>query len=261
MRGELCVSAATILSLTSLLLLIFVHVSQLNTSSVPRSISLVKIDVSAYGAALHKAFIDDIDGLYTPNASAPLEAGEGLRQFYFFGLYSHCAYLNDSTTTNGTAGKCTNTSIRNEFTPYTALTSDMLANYTTVTNFILGETTFANSDSWGHTSRAASAMLLLGTICAAVSLFTGVFRRNFTFFLSSFTAVIGSIFVLISATIWTVMIKRAESINTALISGSTPIPVGIVVSIGKGLFLMWAAFVTLLVSVVPYMISCCTFRG
>ncbi|KAJ6519428.1 actin cortical patch SUR7/pH-response regulator pali [Mycena sanguinolenta] len=256
MRGELCVGAASILSLASLLLLIFVHVSQINTSSVPRSISLVKIDVSAYGASLHKALFDDIDGLYATNGSAPLEAGTGLRQLYFFGLYSHCGYLNDSNT-----GTCTNTSIQNQFTPYAALTSDMLSNYTEITNFILSETTFANSDSFGHTSRAAYWMLLLGTICAALSLFTGVVKFSSTFFLSTITAIVGSIFLLIGATIWTVLIKRAQTINTGFIPAATPVPAGIVVSVGKGLFLIWAAFVTLVVSVVPYMISCCTFRG
>lgn len=51
----------------------------------------------------------------------------------------------------------------------------MLPNYTDITNFILSDTSFADSNSLGHTSRAAYWMLLLGTICAALALLTCVF--------------------------------------------------------------------------------------
>ncbi|KAF7340014.1 hypothetical protein MVEN_01919100 [Mycena venus] len=255
MRGEICVGAASILSFVSLVLLIFVHVSQINTSTVPRGISLVKVNVSAYGDALHRAIIDPVDKLYTTNSSAPLEASAGLRQFYLFGLYSHCGYVNTS------AGICTNHSIQNQFTPYSSLTSDMLANYTILTNNIFAGTSFFDSDDLGHTSRAAYWMLLLGTICAALALLTGVPKRSWTFFLSTFSALVGSVFLLIGAAIWTVMIKKAQSVNTAMLDTQPPIPAGIEVSTGSALFMIWAAFVTLTVSVVPYMISCCTFRG
>ncbi|KAF7306571.1 hypothetical protein MIND_00448400 [Mycena indigotica] len=256
MRGEFCVGLSSFLSLASLLLLIFVHVGQINTSSVPHGVSLVKINVSQYGEALHVALIDDIDHLYTNNASAPLQAGAGLRQLYEFGLYSHCAYVNSS------AGRCTNTSIQQEFRPYEALTSDMRANYTDITNFILSGTTFANSNSLGHSSRAAYWMLLLGTICAAIALFTGVAKYSFTFFISTGFSVLGSVFILIGASIWTTLIKRAETVNSIMIgNASNPVSVGIQVSSGPALFLMWASFASLFVSVVPYMISCCTYRG
>ncbi|KAJ7814125.1 actin cortical patch SUR7/pH-response regulator pali [Mycena olivaceomarginata] len=255
MRGELCVGAATILSLTSLLLLIFVHVSQINTSAVPHAIALVKINVSAYGDALHQAVFDPIDKLYTNDSSAPLGSSAGLRQFYLFGLYSHCGYVNNS------AGICANHSIQNQFTPYAALTSDMLPNYTDITNFILSDTSFADSNSLGHTSRAAYWMLLLGTICAALALLTGIPKSSWTFFLSTFSAIIGSIFLLIGAIIWTVMIKKTQSVNSVMLRTTPPIAVGIEVSIGKGLYLIWAGFVTLVISIVPYMVSCCTYRG
>ncbi|KAJ7225917.1 hypothetical protein GGX14DRAFT_422991 [Mycena pura] len=253
MRGEYCVGASSFLAFASLLLLIFVHVSQINTSTVPRRISLVKVNVSDYGL-LHAALIDDIDHLYTTNSSAPLEAGAGLRQFYQFGLYSHCGYINDS------AGTCTNTSVQNQFQPFVALTLDMLPNYTVISNSIFSGTAFADSNSLGHSSRAAYWMLLLGAICAALALLTGVAKNNFTFFISTGFAIVGSVFILIGAGIWTAMIKKIESVNSILIS-SAPVPVGIEVSTGSGLFLIWAAFASLFVSIVPYMISCCTFRG
>ncbi|KAJ6604203.1 actin cortical patch SUR7/pH-response regulator pali [Mycena vulgaris] len=257
MRGEICVGSASFLAFASLLLLIFVHVSQINTSTVPRGISLVKVNVSDYGDALHAALFDPIDGLYTNDSSAPLEFAAGLRQFYLFGLYSHCGYVNES------AGTCSNHSTQNQFQPYAALTSDMSPSYSLLTTFILSETNtafFADSDSLGHTSRAAYWMLLLGTICAALALLTGVAKKNFFFFVSTGFAIIGSIFILIGASIWTVMIHKTQSVNSVMI-GQVPQSIGIHVSMGPGLFMIWAAFATLFVSIVPYMVSCCTFRG
>ncbi|KAJ7293749.1 actin cortical patch SUR7/pH-response regulator pali [Mycena rebaudengoi] len=256
MRGEICVGSASLLAFASMLLLIFVHVSQINTSTVPRGISLLKINVSDYGAALHASLIDEIDFLYTKNASAPLEFGAGLRQYYLFGLYSHCGYVNDS------AGTCSNHTVQNQFRPYHALTSDMLQNYTIITDSIFAGTSFADSDSLGNASRAAYWMLLLGTICAAVALLTGVAKSAFTFFISTAFAIVGSLFILIGASIWTVMIHKAQSVNGVMIGNRTnPIFVGIKASTGDALYMIWAAFVCLLVSVVPYMVSCCTYRG
>ncbi|KAJ7124734.1 actin cortical patch SUR7/pH-response regulator pali [Mycena crocata] len=255
MRGEVCVGSASFLAFASLLLLIFVHVSQINTSTVPRGIYMVKINVSDYGDALRSAINPDpVLGLYTTNSSAPLGFNGGLRQFYLFGLYSHCGYVNDS------AGICANHSIQNQFTPYTALTSDMLANYTVLTNSIFSNKAFPDTDSLGHTSRAAYWMLLLGTICAALALLTGIAKNGLTFFVSTGFAIIGSIFILIGASIWTAMIQKTAAVNSLMI-GNNPVSIGIKATMGPGLFMAWAAFASLFVSIVPYMVSCCTFRG
>jgi len=256
MRGEVCVGSASFLSFAALVLLIFVHVGQINTSTVPRGVSLAKVNVSQYGEALHTALIDDIDALYTNNASAPLQSRAGLRQFYSFGLYSHCAYVNN------TAGACTNTTFQRPFKPYDAITSDMLPNYTDITNFILSDTTFADSGYLGQSSKAAYWMLLIGTICAVLALLTGVAKHNVTFFVSTAFALLGSLFILIGAAIWTVLIKKAEMVNSILIgSNGTSVLLGIFVSASSGLYMIWAAFACLFVSIVPYMISCCTYRG
>jgi hypothetical protein len=114
--------------------------------------------------SLNNALVDPIEGLYTFNASAPLETEAGLRQFYEFGLYSHCGYIND------TQGICTNHTAGRQFTPYEAITSDMAANYSVITAAILTGTTFQNSHYLGQTSKAAYWMLLLGTICAFLAL-------------------------------------------------------------------------------------------
>lgn len=63
--------------------------------------------------------------------------------------------------------------------------------------------------------------------------------------------------LLIGATIWTVIIKKAESINGFMVgNASDPAPLGITVSMGNAVYLAWAGFVTLLASILPYMIRC-----
>jgi hypothetical protein len=87
-------------------------------------------------------------------------------------------------------------------------------------------------------------------------LFTsGVAKSAFTFFISTAFAIVGSLFILIGASIWTVMIHKAQSVNGVMIGNRTnPIFVGIKASTGDALYMIWAAFVCLLVSVVPYMV-------
>ena len=118
--------------------------------------------------ALFSAFSDPILGLYTNNASAPLDVRAGLRQLYKFGLYSHCAYVNK------TAGLCGNTTAGYQFQPYVVITSDMLSNYSGYTDAIIHNATFADSSSLGRSSRSAYYLLLLGSILATVSLVTFV---------------------------------------------------------------------------------------
>ncbi|KAF9650723.1 hypothetical protein BDM02DRAFT_3092710 [Thelephora ganbajun] len=254
MRGELCIGTASLLTLVAVLLLVFVHIGQISTASTPRSISMAQVNVSGYGDALYAAFSDPILGLYTNNASAPLNARAGLRQLYKFGLYSHCAYVNQ------TAGLCTNTTAAYQFRPYTVITSDMLSNYSGYTDAIIHNATFADSSSLGGNSRSAYYLLLLGSILATISLATGVIKHTWAFFISTLSATMASIFVLAGSALWTVLIKRAKDINTWTVRPAQ-VPLGIEVSTGVALYLTWAAFACLATSIIPYMISCCTFRG
>jgi len=256
MRGEICIGAASVLSLAATFLMIFVHVGQINTSTVPRKISMVKVNVSSYGDSLHRAFTDPILGLYTSNASTPLQAKAGLRQFYEFGLYSHCGYISNPHM----QGICTNRTAGRQFKPYDAIRSDMAANYSRITEALLVDTTFQNSHYLGQTSKAAFWMLFLGSICAALAFVTGILKNNLTFFVSAFFSMSASLLLLIGASIWTILINKTAAVNDVVI-GQPLGPIGIVVTVGSGLFLIWAAFACMAVSVVPYMISCCTYRG
>jgi len=254
MRGEICVGSASLLSFVALLLLIFVHVGQINTSNVPRGVSMAKVNISGYGPALQVLFTPDpVNGLYTYNASAPLGVNAGLRQLYSFGLYSHCAYV------NSTAGTCSNTTVARKFTPYDVVTSDMAFNYSQTTDTVLQNTLFHNSDYLGTESKAAYYVILLGSICAALALFTGVAKHTVAFLFSSSMAILGSLLLLVGAALWTVIIQKTEAINSITVNGN--VPLGIEVSVGSGLYMLWAAFACLAVSIVPYMLTCCTYRG
>jgi len=123
--------------------------------------------------ALSAVLSDPITGLYTDNASAPLDVRAGLRQVYKFGLYSHCAYVNK---TAGLCGTGVNTAYR--FQPYKVITNDMLSNYSDYTDTIIHNATFANSSSLGKRSRAAYYLLLFGFILSAISMLTFVRSRS-----------------------------------------------------------------------------------
>ncbi|TFK57646.1 hypothetical protein OE88DRAFT_1671778 [Heliocybe sulcata] len=257
MRGEICIGTASFLSFVALLLCIFMHVGQINTSTVPRGISMAKLNVSGYGNALYAALGDPVQGLYADNASAPLAAEAGLRNLYEYGLYSYCVYVELPQ------GTCSNSSAATRFEPFSAMTSDMIGNWSFITEGLIPSNIgFRNSGSLGSLSNSAYYLLILGSICAALAFFLGIAKRTVTFLASSLFAIIGSLFLLVGAAIWTAIVHRAASINDLVVgSSSAPTPLGINVSIGNGIYLAWAAFACLFVSILPYMTSCCTYRG
>ncbi|EJD04269.1 uncharacterized protein FOMMEDRAFT_140274 [Fomitiporia mediterranea MF3/22] len=259
LRGELCIGAATVLSFVSVLLIIFAHVGQINTSTVPRGLSMVNVNMSAYGDALQSATGDPVEGLYATNATAPLGQGQGLRQLYKFGLYSFCGYM------NGTQGICSNHTTALQLQPYDAVLADMPTKFPSLTRaFVPDIYTFTNSHYLGEFSRAAYYLLLLGSICAALAMFTGIPKRTYTYMLSTLFAIFGSGLLFIGVVIWTVLVNKTEGINKAILTNSgsgVSTPLGITVSAGASLWLFWASFVCLFLSIVPYLVSCCTYRG
>ncbi|KAI0374477.1 hypothetical protein BV20DRAFT_1049270 [Pilatotrama ljubarskyi] len=249
MRGEICIGSASVLSFVSFVLLVFMHVGQINTSTVPRGISMVNVNTSGYGQGLAAALGDPIFGLYTDNASAPLQAQQGIRDLYKYGLYSYCGYV------NGSQGICSNTSAANRFEPFGNMVADMSMNYSGVTTALITQGTFIDSNYLGDFTNGAYYLIIIGSVCSALALFTGLLKHTVLFFLSTLFAVLGSLTLLIGATIWTVMIKKAESVNSFVVGPSAaPVPLGITVSTGDALYLLWAAWACLLVSILPYMI-------
>jgi len=258
-RGELCIGVATFLSFVSLVLLIFVHVSQLNTTTIPRGLAMMKMNTSQYGNALFIAETDPVDGLYASNATAPLQKGAGLRQLYAWGFYSYCAY------TAPEQGICSNTTIGHKVLPFDTMLADVPAMFQAETKFIIHPSSFTDGGFLGSLSRGGYYLCLIGTVLTALSMFTGIKKGNFTFFLSSIFAIISALMILTSAAIWTAVVAKARAVNAQQIPlaspTSQPVTLGIVVSPGTGLWLLWSAFATLFLSTIPYVASCFTYRG
>ena len=85
--------------------------------------------------------------------------------------------------------------------------------------------------------------------------YRGFLKHTLLFLLSTAFAVIAAIALLIGATIWTVIIRKAESVNELMVGPEgSPVPLGIVVSTGSAIYLVWASWACILISILPYMI-------
>jgi hypothetical protein len=82
---------------------------------------------------------------------------------------------------------------------------------------------------------------------------SGVYKHTLAFFASACLAILATVFTLTGAALWTTAINTSESVN-GLILNTTNIPLGIEVSSGSGLSLLWAAVGLLIASLVPYLI-------
>lgn len=111
---------------------------------------------------------DPVLGLYTDNSSLPLAEHAGLRNYYDFGLYSYCAFVNE------THGSCSNHTTAMKLKPYQAFINDVPNNLTGTTNAFIPSSTFADSEYLGDFTRGAYYLLLLGTIATALALITSV---------------------------------------------------------------------------------------
>jgi hypothetical protein len=82
---------------------------------------------------------------------------------------------------------------------------------------------------------------------------SGVYKHTLAFFVSACLAILATVFLVTAASLWTSAIKTSESVN-GLILNTTNIPLGIEVSSGSGLSLLWAAVGLLMASLIPYLI-------
>jgi len=214
---------------------------------------MVQVNVTNYGVALEAATGRASPGLYVDNATLPLAKKQGLRTMYAWGLYGWCGY----TQPNYTGGECSNSTIGYQFEPAAVLVSDVPDLYLPqLIASIPDNAAFKNSSYLAGLTRPATWLLFFGTICAGLALITGPVKHHLTFMASSFFSIIGTMFLLIGASIWTSVISKAQDINKAvIILGTGDVPLGIVVSSGSTLWLFWAGFVLLAISTVPYTVS------
>jgi len=215
---------------------------------------MLSVNTSAYGVGLAAATGDPVPGLYNTNASAPLEQHQGLRQLYSWGLYSHCAYENTSL------GTCSNGTFANKFSPLESILADVPGNYTVQTRFLITfqNSTFSNSPFLETASTASYYLIFIGSLCTVLAMISGIPKSSATFVAASVLALLGTIMLFVAATIWTAIVKQIQSLNNPSVQPG--VPLGIEVSFGAGLWLLWAAFAALCLSLLPYFVSCHTYR-
>ncbi|KAH7104728.1 actin cortical patch SUR7/pH-response regulator pali [Auriculariales sp. MPI-PUGE-AT-0066] len=248
-RGELCVGAASLFSFAAVLLLVFTHIGQIKPSSVPRSIALVKIDVSAYGLGLEAATGDPTPGLYNTTEGAPLGQLLGLRQVYKWGLYSNCGY-NDPG-----GGVCTNLTMAHRFKPAAVILGDTPGRYTVQTRELISSLPSIDDSIM---TTAAYYMVLIGSILALITFLLGLIKTTLTFLVAFIFAGISSAMLIVAGALWTSIIQKTNLINSIhVVTGPS---LGIRVDFDIGLWLIWAAAVCMFLSIMPYLVSCCTFR-
>jgi len=253
MRGEVCIGSAEALSFVSLLLLIFAHVGQINTDTVPREVSLVNVNMTGYAVGLQNATGDPTPGLFTNISTSPLSEQLGLRNIYSWGFYKYCAY------TEKPLGLCSNQTFGFPFQPFDTILSDTPEMYQIQTRYVLPpQSTFVDSGYLADYTRAGFWLVFLGTISAGIAFLNGLYTATMTFMLSTVFSMFGSGCLLIGASILTAVLNNAKSINNFMVGGA---PLGIVVTIGPALYLVWAAFVLLFLSMGPYFISYASYRN
>lgn len=253
MRGEYCIAGASVFSFISVVLMVFAIIGQVNPTSLPKSIYMVKLDVAAYGAGLQNAMKSAPNGLYMTNGSAPLGKNTGLRQEYRWGLLNSCGYAKEG-------GACNSTRFPVEFQPLKTILSDTPMKFFIQTNDIIPDEAekFRSESFNGNLSKVGFVLMIVGAAAAAVALIFGVIPNRLTFAVSTVMSIIATLTLLIGAAIWTAIISGDSFINKVQVEGKKPL--GITISAGPALYLTWVAFAFSLLSVVPYLISCCTYR-
>ncbi|PPQ99578.1 hypothetical protein CVT24_005366 [Panaeolus cyanescens] len=267
LRGEWCVGVASVLTTVTFLLLVLIHID---------------VDASGFGAAINRAVAPNNVTVYATNGSLPLQANAGIRQIYHFGLYRYCAYVDSDSS-----GLCGNHTTGYKLNPFTVIAADAPPLVLPLTLPIPSVKEAAAAGAFfddrylGQSTKAAYWMILIATVCTVLALATGVLKHGMTYFLSTLFTVLASVMLLVAAAIWTTVINKAKAINDLVLPGYGSL--GITVSMGNGVLMTWAAFVVMVVAIVPYglrsvicclrvdhwhmltigarLFSCCTYRG
>lgn len=255
MRGEHCIAGATILSAISVLLLIFTHIGQISPGGLTNAIYYVQLDVSSYGNAFESATALSAGGLYDTAAHDPMGESKGLRQYYRYGIYKGCGYQKDGS------GTCNSTTVGYAFEPLSQMLADTPAKFKGQTNAIIPQTAsaFRNNSYNYDMSRAASLMVFIGSCLAVLALIFGLLKARISFFVAAGCAGLSAFLLMIGAALWTAVIAKDAWLKNVKVQHGDAL--GIYVTPGPALYLTWVAFVLETLAVLPYVVSCCTYRS
>ncbi|ORY30543.1 actin cortical patch SUR7/pH-response regulator pali [Naematelia encephala] len=251
MRGEHCIAGASILSAISVILLVFAHIGQVSSGTLTNSIYMVEVNVEAYGNALKNVSKTTPGGLYdTKNDYLGKEYG--IRQFYRYGLYNACGYQKAGS------GICNSTIFGYPFEPLAQISADTPTKYQTQWTDIIPTSSFKDNSWNSGLSRAGSLLIFIGSLFAALAFIVGWIRARICFLIAAGSAGLSALLLMVGSAIWTAIIAKDASISSVKVQYGAKL--GILVTAGPTLYLTWVSFALVTLSVLPYVVACCTFR-
>lgn len=246
-RG-LCVGLGEFLTFAAVVLCVFANIGQLTNNIVTRNIRYVSVDTSGLGDALSRSG-NAIGNLYASSQSSPVGQGNGIKNDYQWGLYSYCGGQE-----SGSERACTQRQFGFEFLPVDAILSDAPQDARQEIQNFLPQGTFRDSGYLGDYSKPAMYLIFIGSCLAFIAWVSGLLSHRFAFLGAAFIALLSALALGVGAALLTAIYTKAkDSVNNA--------QYGIVVHYGNALWITWAAFVAVALSIVPYIISCCTGRS
>ncbi|GAA5876697.1 hypothetical protein JCM1840_000764 [Sporobolomyces johnsonii] len=259
-----CAGFGILLTWASVILLIFGNIGQLNPTLFPRHLRIVEIDTSglsdALAAASHTSS-GNFSDIYNSGSTAYYVKGvnesghDGLRKIYEWGLWSYCP-TNDGL--GGDRSYCEDRTINPAFQPAKVLMEDIPTEYSNVLSEVLPDNVFTADGYLGNYTQAASYLIMVGSLATALAALISLFARRGAFLFAAFFSIIAFLGLAIGLIIYTVIFNRAiEAIGDATVQG---VNVGITLSYGNALWLLWAACALMLLSIPSTAISCCTAR-
>lgn len=254
MPFSVCASLGTFLSLAAVVLTIFVSISQIRPNqTVPRHVRMALIDTTGFGQAVVTAS--------GGNGGVPADFygsgnGAGLRPYYSIGVWASCA----AGTVDGTADYCSDPSFGNYLALPDIIVADVPQQYQNAASNVIPQSTFTASGYLRNFTRAAFYLIFIGAILAGISLFISIAAERFAWLLGAIAALLSGVSLAAAAIIWTIMIvKLRGAVNNATVGAGTPL--GITVSYGVALWLLWAAAGAMLVATLPFLLACCFGRN
>jgi len=242
MVAKFCVGISELLAFSAMVLAILVNMGQISQNIVARNIYYAELDLTGLGGggALPAT-------VFAGDQAAPSLQNQGLKETYQWGLYNFC----------GGAGNTRSCGPRGfgdgRFEPLQVLYADINQQYQTQLNQTVSEGTFADSDYLGRFSHAAFWLIFIGTVLAGLTFLLGFLAHRFAFLVAALVALLGAAALGAGAAIFTAILVKARD-SIADVAGAQ-------LHLTNALWMMWAAFGALTLSIVPFIISCCTGRS
>ncbi|KAN0063117.1 hypothetical protein ACQY0O_004280 [Thecaphora frezii] len=243
----LCVGLAQFLTFAALVLVILANIGQLTNNVVARNIRFISLDTRGLQDALTRAGVDVPSNLYATDQSSPIAAGNGIKNDYQWGLYNYCG-----GASSGSNRACADSMFNFKWQPVEAILADTPQSARSEIQSFLPDNTFTDSAYLRRFSQAAFWLIFIGTVLTGIAWLSGALAHRFAFFSAAFFAFLAALALGIGAAIYTAIYTKArDAIGNQY---------GLDLDYGNAIWFIWAAFVGTMLSIVPYIISCCTGR-